>query len=197
MSQRPVRDLMRIRHGHVVQESATLREVAERLIISDCDVMAVTDGQAQLVGVVCESSVVRALLTNPPEKATIQSIIIRHAESVRRDAPLSSVLPLFRTSAHTAIPVVDSTGCVCGLLMRRDVIGNLLNRRVDSAEPVVADSPAATAAPAANPVAFRLPRSVKGHSAADPGETNSGQPGPHFLRADAARQLLWAAEDRL
>ena len=37
MQQRQVRDLMRIRHGHVVAESATLREVAERLIVSDCD----------------------------------------------------------------------------------------------------------------------------------------------------------------
>ena len=196
MSQRPVRDLMRIRHGHVVQESATLREVAERLIISDCDVMAVTDGQAQLVGVVCESSVVRALLANPSEKATIQSIIIRHAESVRLDAPLSSVLPLFRTSAHTAIPVVDSTGCVCGLLMRRDVIGNLLNRRVDAAEPVASEVSSA-AAPVNNTAAYRAPRSVTAHTAANPGEVHSGQSGPHFLRADAARRLLWAAEDRL
>ena len=197
MSQRPVRDLMRIRHGHVVLESATLREVAERLIISDCDVMAVTDGQAQLVGVVCESSVVRALLTNPPEKATIQSIIIRHAESVRRDAPLSSVLPLFRTSAHTAIPVVDSTGCVCGLLMRRDVIGNLLNRRIDAAVPVVPEVPAETALSVMNAVDFPVPRSSTAQSFSSANTLNSGRSGPHFLRADAARQLLWFAEDRL
>ncbi len=196
MSQRPVRDLMRIRHSHVVRESATLREVAERLIISDCDVMAVTDGRAQLVGVVCESSVVRALLANPSEQATIQSIIIRHADSVRLDASLSSVLPLFRTSAHTAIPVVDSTGCVCGLLMRRDVIGNLLNRRVDAAEPGVSEvSPAALSV---NTVTgLRSTRSVTTHNPADAGQAHSGQSGPHFLRADAARQLLWAAEDRL
>ena len=196
MLQRPVRDLMRIRHGHVVSEFTTLRDVAERMIISDCDVMAVTDAQTQLVGVVCECSVVRALLANPPENATIQSIISRHAESVCLDASLNSVLPLFRSSAHTAIPVVDSTGCVCGLLMRRDVIGNLLNRRVDAGEPVVSEVCSATA-PVNNPVAFRVPRSVAAHGAVNPGDVHSGQPGPHFLRADAARQLLWAAEDRL
>lgn len=196
MSQRPVRDLMRIRHGHVVQESASLREVAERLMISDCDVMAVTDQQSRLIGVVCESSVIRALLANPPEKATIQSIVIRHAESVRLDAPLGSVLPLFRVSAHTAIPVVDLTGRVCGLLMRRDVIGNLLNRRIDAAEPVV--SPVSSAAePANNPVAFRTPRTSAAQPSTNQEAAHSGQSGPHFLRADAARQLLWAAEDRL
>ena len=37
VQQRSVRDLMRIRHGLVVTETSTLREVAERLIISDCD----------------------------------------------------------------------------------------------------------------------------------------------------------------
>ena len=86
MQQRQVRDLMRIRHGHVVAESATLREVAERLIVSDCDVMAITDPQGRLTGIVYESSVVRALMSNPADSATVQSIVSRHAESVRLDA---------------------------------------------------------------------------------------------------------------
>ncbi len=192
MQQRQVRDLMRIRHGHVMPESATLREVAERLIVSDCDVIAVTDDQRKLIGVVCEASVVRALMANPAESATIQSIVSRHAESVRLDATLSSVLPMFRSSANTAIPVIDESGCVCGLLMRRDVIGSLLHRRVDAP-----DSLAAPVAAAERPF-FRKPTSP---TAGRPPEQSDSQPAPksrpHFLRADEARRLLWAAEDRL
>lgn len=203
MQQRLVQDLMRIRHGHVVPETATLRQVAERLIISDCDVMAVTDTNGRFSGVVCESSVVRALMANPAANATIQSIVCRHAESARLDACLSTVLPLFRSSANTAIPVVDTQGAVCGLLMRRDVIGNLLNRQADSA--TAADVKAAASGSVnSRPVAsqirppFQKPVTTRiTHSAeANRPEAKASQK-PHFLSGDAARRVLWEAEDRL
>ena len=155
MQQRLVQDLMRIRHGHVVPETATLRQVAERLIISDCDMMAVIDTDGRFSGVVCESSVVRALMTNPAANATIQSIVCRHAESIRLDACLSTVLPLFRSSANTALPVIDQTGLVCGLLMRRDVIGNLLNRQAEAAMSAATES-AASDHPQIVSLRFRL-----------------------------------------
>lgn len=199
MQQRQVRDLMRIRHGHVVPESATLREIAERLIVSDCDVMAITDFHGRLTGIVCESSVVRALMSNPADSATVQSIISRHAESVRLDACLNSVLPLFRSSANTAIPVIDEAGRVCGLLMRRDVIGCLLHRRVDAAEDV-------TMSVAKPEVAHNRPMFAKPAQASSTepsasaesqkSESTIGQK-PTFLRGAEARRVLWAAEDRL
>lgn len=203
MQQRLVQDLMRIRHGHVVPETATLRQVAERLIISDCDMMAVMDSAGHFSGIVCESSVVRALMANPAANATIQSIVCRHAESVRLDACLSTVLPLFRSSANTAIPVVDPQGTVCGLLMRRDVIGNLLNRQADAATPAEVKAPTSESVDS-NPVAsqirppFQKPMTNRiTHSAeANRPEAKPSQK-PHFLSGDAARRVLWEAEDRL
>ena len=56
--------------------------------------------RGKLAGVVCESSIVRALIANPARRATIQSIVIRHAESVRLDADLATVQPLFRSCAQ-------------------------------------------------------------------------------------------------
>ena len=202
MQQRLVQDLMRIRHGHVVPETATLRQVAERLIISDCDMMAVMDSAGHFCGIVCESSVVRALMANPAANATIQSIVCRHAESVRLNACLSTVLPLFRSSANTAIPVVDPQGAVCGLLMRRDVIGNLLNRQADAA---AADMKASTSEsvdskPVASQIRPPFQKSMTNritHSAeANRPEAKPSQK-PHFLSGDAARRVLWEAEDRL
>ena len=203
MQQRLIQDLMRIRHGHVVPETATLRQVAERLIISDCDMMAVTDSDGRFSGIVCESSVVRALMANPAANATIQSIVCHHAESVRLDACLSTVLPLFRSSANTAIPVVDQQGTVCGLLMRRDVIGNLLNRQSDAAtaaEMNALTSESVDSKPVASQIRppFQKPMTTRiTHSAeANRPEAKPSQK-PHFMSGDAARRVLWEAEDRL
>ncbi len=203
MQQRLIQDLMRIRHGHVVPETATLRQVAERLIISDCDMMAVTDSTGRFSGIVCESSVVRALMANPAANASIQSIVCRHAESVRLDACLSTVLPLFRSSANTAIPVVDPQGTVCGLLMRRDVIGNLLNRQADSAAAADAKAPTSESGDT-KPVASQIrppfqkcmTTRITHYAEANRPEAKPSQK-PHFLSGDAARRVLWEAEDRL
>jgi CBS domain-containing protein len=203
VQQHSVRDLMRIRHGLVVTEATTLREVAERLIINDCDLVAVTDERGKLTGVVCESSIVRALLTNPAADVSIQSIVIRHVESVRLDANLAAVQPLFRSCANTAIPVVDASGVVCGLLMRTDVIRSLLNRNTELAETAnTAGSPAVASPPAVtgliNPaMAFTPPKKRTIHAGEAAKKTEGNQPRPHFLRSDAARRLLWPAEDRL
>jgi len=203
VQQRLVQDLMRIRHGHVVPETATLRQVAERLIISDCDMMAVIDTDGRFSGVVCESSVVRALMTNLEANATIQSIICRHAESIRLDACLSTVLPLFRSSANTALPVIDQAGIVCGLLMRRDVIGNLLNRQAEAAMSAAAESAASDSVHAKTVATQIRPPFQKSMSTriTHTVETNRSEAKPaqkpHFLSGDAARRVLWEAEDRL
>jgi predicted transcriptional regulator len=194
---------MRIRHGLVVTETSTLREVAERLIISDCDLMAVIDERGKLAGVVCESSIVRVLLANPAQDVTIQSIVVRHAESVRLDADVATVQPLFRSCANTAIPVVDANGFVCGLLMRSDVIRSLLNRNTESAETATATdsiakpTPAAPTASITKATAFTPPKKRTIHTGEAVSEAETNRPRPHFLRADEARRVLWAAEDRL
>ena len=202
MQQRSVRDLMRIRHGLVVTETSNLREAAERLIISDCDLVVVTDERGKLAGVVCESSIVRALLVKPAQDATIQSIISRHTECVRLDANLETVQPLFRSCANTAIPVVDANGLVCGLLMRSDVIRSLLNRQTESADTTTtastsASNPGVPAATLFSATEFKPPKKRTIHSGDAESEPDGNQPRPHFLRADEARRVLWASEDRL
>lgn len=199
MPQRIVKDLMRIRHGHVVPDSTPLRVVAERMIVSDCDVMAVTDSDGTLLGVVCESTVVRSLLANAPKSATIAGVVCHHASSVRENACLSQVLPLFRLSANSAIPVVDETSRVVGLLMRRDVISGLID-----GEPDTSTEPVNDVIPSANPPAeaseFSIPhrsRNLTAHSNEAARKESTASAGPHFLRSAEARRILWEAEDRL
>ncbi|MEI6540921.1 MAG: CBS domain-containing protein, partial [Planctomycetota bacterium] len=116
---------------------------------------------------------------------------------------LATVQPLFRSCANTAIPVVDAEGFVCGLLMRSDVIRSLLNRTTESSETATATMSASKLIPA-NPAAFTgsataftPPKKRTIHAGEVAPEVESNQPRPHFLRADEARRVLWAAEDRL
>ncbi|MEY3172897.1 MAG: hypothetical protein RLZZ436_810 [Planctomycetota bacterium] len=193
-----VADLMRVRHASVLPESASLREAAERLIVSDCDVLVTTDATGRLTGVVSESCVVRALLSGACETTEIRSIVSHHTPSVTRGAAITTVLPLFRSASVTIIPVVGESGEVCGLLRRRDVIAALMRN----------------AGPAVENTANRdVRRSVSAESRTEPADSATsveeltarevprwsapGLAGPHFLRGTAAKRVLWPAEDRL
>lgn len=199
-----VADVMRIRHSLVVTESATIREVAERLIVSDCDLMFATDLAGRLCGVLSESSIVRALISPNAATLSISSLITRHVESLSPAAPLSAAVPLFRTSASTAIPVVDEQGRVAGLLMRRDVLMRLLHFRVDppvtateSLQPILSGIiPApAMAAAAGRPRSFYQERRIPGATTNGSGYQTHGS--PRFFRGDDAQRILRASEDRL
>jgi CBS domain-containing protein len=200
-----VSDLMRIRHSSILPESASLREAAERLIVSDCDVLAITDAAGKLTGMLSESCVVKALLAGAHESVEIRSIVSHHTPSVRPDSGVNSVLPLFRSAAVTAVPVVRESGEICGLLLRRDVIAALVRSRAEAGSPAVtadcrkANLSAETVSPitaASESADFEMP--------VDPvPETNvprwkpGSLAGPHFLRGTAAKRVLWPAEDRL
>jgi predicted transcriptional regulator len=212
MQQLLVRDVMRVRHSHVVPETLSIREIATRFIISDCDLMATVDADGKLSGTVCESSVVRALMAGPDAAATIQSIICRHADSIQCDAHLTQTVPLFRACARTALPVTDSDRHVKGLLLRRDVLGKLLNpsstQAGDSVEDYSESITQASGHGLKGPVRSignqrdiasgsqsRVDQAHRGVRSAMP--ENRCDEGPHFLQADEARRLLWTAEDRL
>ncbi len=146
MQPKRVQELMWSQHAAVVSLSLTVREAAERLIVSDTDLLAVRDSQGRLAGIVMESAVVRCLLATPPAGATIEPLLIRHVDFVRHDDTVSSVLHLFRSACHTAVPVVDQHQRVCGLLLRRDIMAEMLNTAGRVAPAVV--PPAAVPAPA-------------------------------------------------
>jgi CBS domain-containing protein len=194
-----VADLMRVRHANVLPESASLREAAERLIVSDCDVLVTTDIRGRLTGVISESCVVRALLSGTAEAAEIRGIISHHAPSTTPNVAISSVLPLFRTASVTVIPVVSDSGEVCGLLRRRDVIAALMRRR-DNAEETQEHSGKQEPAESAGTCGTELSDVAEEAIPAVPSVPRwsaTGLAGPHFLRGAAAKRVLWPAEDRL
>jgi CBS domain-containing protein len=190
-----VSDLMRVRQANVLPESTSLREAAERLIVSDCDVLVTTDEAGRFTGIISESCVVRALLSGSADATDIRSIVSHHAPSTTPQAGLATVLPLFRTASVTVIPVIHESGEICGLLLRRDVIASLmrtrsmpveLNEKIDcrrAAEPADVRDFAVSEEGRLAPIVPRW--------------SASSLAGPHFLRGAAAKHVLWPAEDRL
>ena len=110
-----------------VAPNTRLRDAAEILLTSDHPMLIIADDTNSFIGVVSEAAVVRLLLTTSCESATVQPIISRHVESASVNAPLNSVMHLFRSNCHTVVPVVDSEHRITGLLHRRDVVRTLLN----------------------------------------------------------------------
>lgn len=201
-----VRDLMLTRGAQPVPLNFPLRLAAERLLMSDADLLAVVDDLGKLAGVLSESSVVRLLLTNPPAETTIQSIVSRHCESVYEESHLSSISHLFRSDCHSAIPVVNRNGFVTGIIIRRHVLNVLLG--ANHSQPLVTQAPIqavglgeatpATSAEVQEQVAGNEPSAPNNTepSARSPRPASGEPPRPHFLRAEEARRRLTLFDDQ-
>ncbi|MCA9060760.1 MAG: CBS domain-containing protein, partial [Planctomycetaceae bacterium] len=158
--------------------------------------------QGRLQGVVPESAVIRGLMIGQQAPPTIQHLICCHVESVRLEAPLSAVLPLFRAACNSVIPAVDANGCVQGILTRRDVMQVMLEEAAQqTASPIenaaLTGNPNSTSASADSPI--RIDDAARMFSPRMPGADNTAgrasdarndEQRPHFLRGeDALRKL--------
>ena len=138
MQQRTVQDLLRQDAAEIVSVDASVREAALLLIQSDSDLLLVRQPDGSLAGVVCESSIVRSLLSGQTESQPLASLLVSHVESVRASASLNSVVHLFRIASNTSLPVIDDQNQVRGLLHRRDVIASMLGSASNTSEKVSA-----------------------------------------------------------
>lgn len=126
MQQQPVSDLMRDGSLTLIDESLTVREAAARLLRQMTSVLTVVRSDGTLAGQLTEASIVRSLLSGGDSDQTIAGCVTRHVESIRASADLLAVAPLFRSTGHEQIPVVNEAGVVLGLLHRHDVLEQLL-----------------------------------------------------------------------
>lgn len=188
MHRRLVSDLVLPDDPNIVPQTVSLRTAAEHLLLSDCELLVVTDDSGRLAGVVTESGVVRSLLTaGDSGEGDLSRIVNRHVESIRSDLPLDHVLHLFRSSCYSAVPVIDADESVCGLLRRRDVMEYLLNGRVDCGHTTAATTRTVLPRPASDSAEITPPQ--------PPDESRNPLSRPHFLKGDAARRLLRRDEE--
>ena len=109
-----------------IHSSSTLREAAERVLMTGLDSLPVTDESGRFAGLVAQAALIRELLSRSSSQAAVAPIVSHSVASARTTASVDSILPLFRSAGITMIPVVDENDCPVGLIHRRDVIHYLL-----------------------------------------------------------------------
>src|SRR5690349_6712290 len=123
-----VRDVVVSRYSEgtavVVRPQDNLRTVFARMRSADVSQLPVVDENGHVVGLVDESDVLAALLTerDDPNKAfagLVKDVMVRRLETISADAPISDLLPLFRKD-YVAI-VMDGDQFL-GVATRLDLI---------------------------------------------------------------------------
>lgn len=127
MQQIKVTDVMRDCQAATVSSSITIRHAAERLMVNDSAVLIAVDHEGRLAGQIAESDIVRQLLLSEATSETIEPILTCYVESVFATATVGSVLHLFRSSCHEALPVLAKDRKVIGILSRHDIVRLLLS----------------------------------------------------------------------
>jgi CBS domain-containing protein len=135
------KDIMRS-EVHCVSETTTLRELSRAFRRHGVTTLSVVDKEGELVGVVNEEDLLRAMLpgyaelqddlrymmdfefledrAGEVEDDSVRDIMIRGAVSVDENAPLMRVISLFLLKSSSHIPVVHGSRIV-GVVARTDI----------------------------------------------------------------------------
>jgi cystathionine beta-synthase len=123
-----VRDVVINRYSEgtaiVVRPDDTLRTVFSRMRATGVSQLPVIDAGGQVVGLVDESDVLAALLTDPDGanrafELLVKEVMVTRLDTISANAPIADLVPLFRKD-HIAI-VMDGQQFV-GLATRLDLI---------------------------------------------------------------------------
>jgi chloride channel protein, CIC family len=124
-AERTVGDVMRV-PVPPVRETATLREIADRFLVSANNFLPVVDAKSRLVGLVALQDLKEYLGADEEFRGVIAYDFMRPAPpSVTPNQPLLEVLPLVLASEQRNIPVVNTLteNRLVGALPRAEVLG--------------------------------------------------------------------------
>jgi CBS domain-containing protein len=100
----------------------TLNEVANLMVEADCGEIPVTDGN-RLVGVITDRDIVCRVVAKGknPSSVTAGECMTEPVITVNEDSTLEEVLSVMEDKQIRRVPVVDGTGCCCGIISQADV----------------------------------------------------------------------------
>jgi CBS domain-containing protein len=104
----------------------TLNDVANLMVEADCGEIPITDSSNRLVGVITDRDIVcRAVAKGKnPTAVTAAEIMTEPVVCVNEDTTLDAVLGVMEENQIRRVPVVDATGCCCGIIAQADVALN-------------------------------------------------------------------------
>lgn len=132
MSENSISDLMHDCVSVTICPATSLRQAAECVLRNGLDSLPVVTEEGRFAGLVAQAALVRQLLSSGSDDDVVAPIVSRHIESARSTASIDSVLPMFRSTSVTVVPVVDDQDRPVGLVHREDIIRYLLSDRVDT-----------------------------------------------------------------
>lgn len=99
-----------------------LNEVAKLMVECDCGEIPVVDG-AKLIGVVTDRDIVCRIVAKGknPSAMTAQDAMTQPVISVTEDCSLEELLAKMEEHQVRRLPVVDGSGCICGIVSQADV----------------------------------------------------------------------------
>lgn len=101
----------------------TLNEVANMMVEADCGEIPVTDASNRLIGVITDRDIVcRAVAKGKnPTAVTAAECMTEPVVVVNEDTSLADVISVMEENQIRRVPVVDATGCCCGIISQADV----------------------------------------------------------------------------
>lgn len=106
-----------------VPANATVSELAKRLAIHDVGAILVTGDSEEIVGIVSERDIVRAMAgARGVEDELVESIMTADVDYLTPETQLDEVFEVFTVRGYRHAPVRDSSGEVIGVLSIRDLV---------------------------------------------------------------------------
>lgn len=100
-----------------------LNEVANLMVEADCGEIPITDAANRLIGVVTDRDIVCRVVAKGKNPAAVSAAecMTEPVVVVNEDTSLDDVLAVMEENQIRRVPVVDASGCCCGIISQADV----------------------------------------------------------------------------
>jgi CBS domain-containing protein len=100
-----------------------LNDVANLMVEADCGEIPVTDSSNRLIGVVTDRDIVCRVVAKGknPSAVTAAECMTEPVVVVNEDTSIEDVLAVMEENQIRRVPVVDASGCCCGIISQADV----------------------------------------------------------------------------
>ena len=100
-----------------------LNEVAKLMVECDCGEIPVVDAGKKLIGVVTDRDIVCRAVAKDLNTAAVKAseVMTPPVISVKEDCTLEDIVSTMEEHQIRRVPVVDASGCCCGIVSQADV----------------------------------------------------------------------------
>ena len=100
-----------------------LNDVANLMVEADCGEIPVIDASNRLIGVITDRDIVCRVVAKGrnPSAVTAGECMTQPVVVVNEDTKLEDVMSVMEENQIRRVPVVDASGCCCGIISQADV----------------------------------------------------------------------------